>query len=190
MTEDRTGKEDFTDSELESFIRENREILSKLLRQEKDLASRLYNREAQKAEELKGKAEEFKGKAEEFKGKAEEKTIEFIAAVTDPEIHKHFMMAGFEFLMGMSAMVKALPMPEMIRTTMDLAKETRDKTYEEARAKYPDKKGSSGSGGAASRKIDITDKSEEGEPAPKKKAKSKTAASRKVPAEGSEPEPS
>ena len=183
MAEDKAGKEDFTDSELEDFIRENREILERLLRQEKDRAGRIYNKEAQKAEEL-------KGKAEEFKGKAEEKTAEFIAAVTDPEIHKHFMRAGFEILMGAGAMLKAMPMPDKVRSTLDLAKETRERTYEEARAKNPDKKDSSGDGDAASRKIDITDRSEEEEPAPEKRAASKRTTSKKIPVKGSESEQS
>lgn len=176
MAEDKAGKEDFTDSELEDFIRENREILERLLRQEKDRAGRIYNKETQKAEEL--------------KGKAEEKTAEFIAAVTDPEIHKHFMRAGFEILMGAGAMLKAMPMPDKVRSTLDLAKETRERTYEEARAKNPDKKDSSGDGDAASRKIDITDRSEEEEPAPEKRAASKRTTSKKIPVKGSESEQS
>ena len=166
MTDDKS-KGEFTDSELESFVRENREMLERLLRQEKEMADRFYQSGASRAEEL--------------KSRAEEKTIEFIAAVTDPEIHRHFMMAGFEFLMGVNAMMKAMPMPEVIRTTMDLAKETREKTFEEAKENYSRKKSASESGAPVSQKIDITEKPDSKEAAARKGAKSKRTASKKIP---------
>lgn len=166
MADDRS-KGDFTDSELERFVRENREMLERLLLQEKEMADRFYQSEVSRAEEL--------------KSRAEEKTIEFIAAVTDPEIHRHFMMAGFEFLMGVNAMMKAMPMPEVIRTTMDLVKETREKTFEEAKENYSRRKQSSESDGPVSQKIDITEKPDSKETAPKKVVKSKRTASKKIP---------
>ena len=74
MAED-TTKGGFTDPELESFVKENREMLERMMRQEKEMASRFYQSGASRAEEL--------------KSRAEEKTIELIAAVTDPEIHRN-----------------------------------------------------------------------------------------------------
>lgn len=166
MAED-TTKGGFTDPELESFVKENREMLERMMRQEKEMASRFYQSGASRAEEL--------------KSRAEEKTIELIAAVTDPEIHRHFMMAGFEFLMGVNAMMKAMPMPEVVKTTMELAKETREKTFEEAKENYSKKKAASESSGPVSQKIEIVEKQDSEEAAPKKKTYARKTAAKKIP---------
>lgn len=159
-----TSKSDFTYSEIESFVKENREMLERMMRQEKEMANRFYQSGASRAEEL--------------KSRAEEKTIEFIAAVTDPEIHRHFMLAGFEFLMGVNAMMKAMPMPEVVRATMELAKETREKTFEEAKENYSKKKAASESSGPVSQKIEIIEKQDSEEAAPKKKARTRKTATK------------
>ena len=41
------------------------------------------------------------------------------AAVTDPEVQKHFMNMGVEFFMGMSAIMSKVPMPDYVKEGLD-----------------------------------------------------------------------
>lgn len=113
-----TEEKKFSDPELEKFFNENREFIERILKEEKKQAkSRVIS-------EIK--------KAEHQKDKAKENVEGFIEAFTDPEVQKHFMMAGFELLLGVTALVKATPMPEVFKEAMDKSEEAKKdvmKTY-------------------------------------------------------------
>lgn len=138
---DREPREDFADKELRSFVRENMEILESLIRQEKDMAKALYQAEKSKAEDKIG----------ELRKSAEEKTFEFIAAVTNPEMQRHFMVAGFEILMGLNAFVQAMPKPDFLEGATEMAKEARGDAMKQARKAYSDVKRST------PKKVDIVE---------------------------------
>jgi len=152
----------YTDSELEDFIRENREMIMRLLKEEKSTAEKLFKEEKEcfKSvfdEEIK-KAEEFAGKKRE---KAKDTAQEVFNAFTDPEVQKHFMIMGIEFMMAMNALISAMPFPEGIKDMAEKAEEARKSASENfskaSSSRNAEKKS------APPEKINI-------KPAPKKKA--------------------
>lgn len=106
----------YIDPELEKFLKENREMLERLFKEESEMMEKFlkegtdsfretFDRERRKAEEFAG------GKKEDVKEKAEE----VFNAFTDPEVQKHFMVMGMEFMMGMNALVRAMPFPDFVK---------------------------------------------------------------------------
>jgi|GEM_PF-588221 len=161
MTED---DKRYRDPELERFIRENREMIMRLLREEKDMAERLFKEEK---ECFKGAFDEEMKKAEAFaekkKDKAKDTAQEMFNAFTDPEVQKHFMAMGMEFMMAVNALISAMPFPDCVKDMAGKAEEARksaSENFSEAANR------NSGKNSAAPEKIDV-------KPAPKKKAPSK-----------------
>ncbi|MCL2509491.1 MAG: hypothetical protein FWF07_00220 [Methanomassiliicoccaceae archaeon] len=152
----------YTDPELERFLRENKEMVMRLFKEEKDMMENLFKEEKGM---FRGACDEEKARAEEFaekgKDKAKEKAQEVFNAFTDPEVQKHFMAMGLEFMMGMSALVSAMPFPDGVKDMADKAKEARKKSAENFSKANADR--SKGSDSAAPEKINI-------QPAVKKKS--------------------
>ncbi|MCL2296321.1 MAG: hypothetical protein FWC29_04480 [Methanomassiliicoccaceae archaeon] len=154
-----------TDPELEKFLRENKEMMERLFRENKEMMDRFFREEKERFrgafdEEMK-RAEAFAG---ERKDKAKDTAQEVYNAFTDPEVQRHFMAMGMEFMMAMSALMSAMPFPDQMK---DMAKKA-----EEARKSASDNSSKAGAGrskgtkSAAPEKINV-------EPAPKKKPQSK-----------------
>lgn len=105
----------YTDPELEQFIRENRDMIERLLKEEKTLFKEFFNEEKASIEEI----------AEEQKKKAREAAQGVFNMFTDPEVQKHFMTMGMEFMMGMNALMRAAPMPDIVKDMAEKADEAR-----------------------------------------------------------------
>lgn len=103
------------DPELEEFFRNNKDMIERLLLGGLDTFKETYDEEKTMMEEL----------AEKQKEKAKEAAQGVVNMITDPDVQKHFMAMGFEFIMGMSALMKAAPMPETIRDMAAKAEEMR-----------------------------------------------------------------
>ncbi|MCL2032842.1 MAG: hypothetical protein FWG96_06205 [Methanomassiliicoccaceae archaeon] len=155
----------YIDPELEKFIRENKEMLERLFRDEmitmrrfckgeKDLFEETFREERKKAEEF----------ADEQRKKAKEAAQGMFNAFTDPEVQKHFMAMGMEFMMTVGALMSAMPFPDCFKDMADKAEEAR-KNASENFSKANAGRGS-GSKPAAPEKIDI-------ESAPKKTSSAK-----------------
>lgn len=107
MGEDRK----YTDPELEKFVRENRDMIEKFLKAEGESFKERYYAE--------------KSRAETAMNDQKEKVRELIGVFTDPEVQRHFMMAGFELFMGINAIMKAAPVPDAFKDIVDKTEEAR-----------------------------------------------------------------
>jgi hypothetical protein len=87
-----------TDEDLDRFVRENREFIERMM---SSRSEDLFRMPAAAAELTKIKSEKF------FRETAE--------ALANPEVQKHFMMAGLEFMAGLSALVKMSPLPDYVK---------------------------------------------------------------------------
>jgi hypothetical protein len=121
----------YTDPELERFLRENKEMVMRLFKEEKGMMENLFKEEKGM---FRGAFDEEKARAEDYadkgKEKAKEKAQEVFNAFTDPEVQKHFMAMGIEFMLAMNALVGAMPFPEGVKDMAEKAKEARKKSAE------------------------------------------------------------
>jgi len=128
MSED--GKK-YTDPELERFLRENKEMVMRLFKEERKIMAKLFEEEREcfkdAFSEEKAKAEEFAGKS---KDKAKETAQEMFNAFTDPEVQRHFMAMGMEFMMAVNALISAMPFPDGIKDMAEKAEEARKNATE------------------------------------------------------------
>lgn len=112
------------DPELERFFRENKEMVERLFKEEKDMMEKFLKEEKEFfkgafGEEMK-KAEDY---AEKKRDKAKDAAQEMFNAFTDPEVQRHFMAMGMEFMMAMSALISAMPFPDEMK---DMARKAQD----------------------------------------------------------------
>ncbi|MCL1811112.1 MAG: hypothetical protein FWG41_02675 [Methanomassiliicoccaceae archaeon] len=116
----------YTDPELEKFLKENKEMLERLFKEEKDMMQKLLKEEKEffgdAFEEERKRAEEF---AEKQKERAKDTAQEMFNAFTDPEVQRHFMAMGMEFMMAVSAMMKNMPFPDSVKDMADKAEQAR-----------------------------------------------------------------
>jgi vacuolar-type H+-ATPase subunit E/Vma4 len=91
--------------ELERMIKEQREMIEKLI-------------EAQKAS--------FKETTEPKKERAEDAMKAILSIIANKDIQKHFVKAGMEFLSGIEEIIKAVPFPDSVKEKMDKASEAKD----------------------------------------------------------------
>jgi len=121
MSED--GKK-YMDPELEKFLKENKEMLKRLFKEQKDVTEKFLKEEKEFFKESfnEEKAEEYWDKG---KDKAKDTAQELFNAFTDPEVQKHFMSMGIEFMLAMSALMSAMPVPDCMRDMAEKAKEAR-----------------------------------------------------------------
>ncbi|MCL2317746.1 MAG: hypothetical protein FWC44_01625 [Methanomassiliicoccaceae archaeon] len=111
------------DPELEKFLKENKEMLKRIFGEEKEILEKFLNEEK---EYFKGMFEEEQSRAEEFfsekKHKAKETAEDVFKALSDPDVQKHFMKMGIEFMMAMSALMKVMPFPDFMKDMANKAK--------------------------------------------------------------------
>jgi len=146
----------YTDPEVERFFRENKEMVEKLLREEKEIFSRM----------LKEKKAKYDNSTKQ-KEKAKETAQQMMGAFMEPEVQRHFMMMGMEFMMGMSALVQASPIPDMFKEMAGKAEGAGKAAANEFRKGIETKKGSN----VKPQKVEIKDagkKAGTGTRAPKK----------------------
>lgn len=159
------------DPEMEKFIRENKEIVMRLLKEEKDIADGLLKEEK---EFFKGAFEKETAKIEEFaenkKDKAKETAQGVFNAFTDPEVQKHFMAMGLEFMLTVNALISAMPLPDAVKDMAEKAEEARKTAAENLSKTNAERKKDAKH--SAPEKIEV-------EPVPKKKAPSKAKTSSK-----------
>jgi len=106
----------YIDPELEKFLKENKEMMKRLFSEEREMVESFFKEEK---EYFKGTFDEEQKKTEEFfkeqRKKAKETGEEVFKAFADPEVQKHFMKMGMEFMMGMSALISAMPFPDIVK---------------------------------------------------------------------------
>ena len=102
----------YSEEEFQSFIKQNRDLIERMMSLQKQAAVETLSA----GREI---AHEAVGSAVDTADKAKEKTEEFVKTTynmfTDPEVQKHFMTMGMEFMAGMSSMFQKAPMPEIVK---------------------------------------------------------------------------
>ena len=102
----------YSEEEFQSFIKQNRDLIERMMSLQKQAAVETLSA----GREI---AHEAVGSAVDTADKAKEKTEEFVKTTynmfTDPEVQKHFMTMGMEFMAGMSSMFQKAPMPEFVK---------------------------------------------------------------------------
>lgn len=127
-----TGLKEMTDAEFESFILENKERIKTLLCNE-DSEFRGFVKDELKS--MKKKAKKAKKKVE---GKAEEKIAGIRDAAFSEDVQKHLVGAGIELMLGITALIDAMPKPEKAQEMMDKVSEARKNASNAYCAKNPD----------------------------------------------------
>lgn len=102
-----TGEEEF-----EAFVRQNRDLIERMIQLQKGAASEFIGAERAMASEMYGHARDF---ADYGRTRSEDLVRSAYSAFTDPEVQRHFMNMGMEFFMGMSALMQKAPMPGFVR---------------------------------------------------------------------------
>ena len=102
----------YSEEEFQSFIKQNSDLIERMMSLQKQAAVETLSA----GREI---AHEAVGSAVDTADKAKEKTEEFVKTTynmfTDPEVQKHFMTMGMEFMAGMSSMFQKAPMPEFVK---------------------------------------------------------------------------
>lgn len=104
MTGDKENRYDIN-SDIGKFIEENLDILEDMIRREKDATENIYAR---------GK-ERVRNHVEKTKRESQDSIRQIVDAMMDPEIQGHFMSSGFEFILGINALMRAMPQPEFMK---------------------------------------------------------------------------
>ena len=149
---------DMTDDELREFLRQNREKVESFIIEEapefliavretasermKDAdaeARKRFDEATEKADFIRGEAKDFiDEQTKEQKDKIKQSVKELATAFLDPEVQRHFVNMGIDFLMGVSAFVKAVPKPGKVEKAVDKVSEMRSSAAKQYCAKNPD----------------------------------------------------
>jgi len=113
----------YKDPELDRFFHENKEMIEELLKEEREMFKTVFKAEKEKMESM----------VEEKKAKAKETSQQMMGMFADPEVQKHFMTMGMEFLLGMSALIQASPLPDAFKDVVNKTEETGKASSERSR---------------------------------------------------------
>ncbi len=103
-----------TEEEIRRFVSENRELIESIMRLQREgmveatAAARDATRDAMGFAQ--DSAQEARARAEEFGRAAYDMFM-------DPEVQRHFMTMGMEFMLGLSAMMQKAPIPDFVKET-------------------------------------------------------------------------
>ena len=118
---------EMTDEEFMAFIDANKERMKALMGNDKDVKA-FIKRNAKKARD----------KIEEVEDATEDTIKRFFDAIFSPEVQKHVIGAGVELALGISAALKAMPVPERAQPIVDKMVEIRQNASSVYCAKNPD----------------------------------------------------
>ncbi len=133
-----------TDEEFMAFINANKERMNTLMGDDKDVKAF-----------IKDNAKKAKAKVEKA-GDAVEGTVKKVfEAIFSPEVQKHVIGAGVELVLGISAALKAMPVPEKAQPIVDKMVEVRQNASSVYCAKNPECPRKKSSEPAEGKKIEI-----------------------------------
>ena len=105
-----------TEEEIQRFVSQNRELIESMMRLQREgaveAASMARDATRDAAVLVHDSADQARERAEEFARAT-------YGMFMDPEVQKHFMAMGMEFVMGLSAMMQKAPIPDFIKETAD-----------------------------------------------------------------------
>ena len=116
-----------TDEEFMAFINANKERMNALMGNDKDVKAF-----------LKENAKKAKAKVEKVTDATEDTVKKVFEALFSPEVQKHVIGAGVELFLGISAALKAMPVPEKAQPIVDKMSEIRTNATTVYCAKNPE----------------------------------------------------
>ena len=116
-----------TDEEFMAFINANKERMNTLMGNDKDVKAF-----------LKENAKKAKAKVEKVTDATEDTVKKVFEALFSPEVQKHVIGAGVELFLGISAALKAMPVPEKAQPIVDKMSEIRTNATTVYCAKNPE----------------------------------------------------
>ena len=120
-------KKEMSDEEFIAFINANKERMKALMGEDEGVKA--Y---------LKGTAKKAKSKVEEAEEKTEDTVKRIFNALFSEDVQKHMIGAGVEFVLGLNALAKAMPVPERAQDAVDKISEVRENVSKTYCAKNPD----------------------------------------------------
>ena len=118
---------EMTDEEFIEFINANKERMNALMGDDKGVKTF-----------IKENAKKAKDKAEHAKDATEESVKKVFNALFSPEVQKHMFTAGVEIMLGIGAIIKAMPVPEKAQPIVDKMAEVRSNAASVYCAKNPE----------------------------------------------------
>ena len=134
---------EMTDEEFMAFINANKERMNALMGEDRDVKAFLKNN-----------AKKAKAKVEKVTDAADETVKKVFDAIFSPEVQRHVIGAGVELVLGISAALKSMPVPDKAQPIVDKMVEVRSNAssvYCAKNPKCPRKKASESKG----KKIEI-----------------------------------
>lgn len=118
---------EMTDEEFIEFINANKERMNTLMGDDESVKAF-----------LKDNAKKAKKKIEETEDAVEDTVKKVFEAIFSPEVQKHVIGAGVEMMLGLTALVKAMPVPSKAQPIVDKMSEMRMNASSVYCAKNPD----------------------------------------------------
>ena len=108
----------YSDEELQRFVEENREAIERLMASRASSDAGGSSGPGRKGEAwFEEDFDRFRNRAEEDRERMEDAFRGVYEAFADPEVQKHFMTMGLNFVMGMSALLQRMPAPGFVKET-------------------------------------------------------------------------
>lgn len=101
-----------TEEEIQEFVARNRELIESIMRLQRDGAVEAAAATRDVAKEAITYAHDS---ADEAKARAEDFARSTYNMFMDPEVQRHFMTMGMEFVLGVSAMMQKAPIPDFVK---------------------------------------------------------------------------
>ncbi len=105
-----------TEQELHEFVSKNKELIESIMELQKEGFT-------EAAAVARGTAKTAVGAAHDSAEVAKAHTEDFIKSAygmfTDPEVQRHFITMGMEFMMGVSAMMQKAPIPDFVKDSAE-----------------------------------------------------------------------
>ena len=101
-----------SEEEFEAFIRQNRDLIERMIDLQRGAVRGFTDSESEAAREVRDRVYD---RVDYGRSRAEDAARAFMGMVTDPEVQRHFMNMGMEFMMGMSALMSKAPMPDFMK---------------------------------------------------------------------------
>ena len=102
----------YNEEEFQHFVKQNRSLIEQMMNLQREAA-------ASALQTGRTITHEVADTAKETMDSARAKTEEFVSTTynmfTDPQVQKHFMTMGMEFMMGLSEMMQKAPMPDFMK---------------------------------------------------------------------------
>lgn len=100
------------EEELQDFVKQNKDLIARMMELQKGAAIEVASAGRDIARDVVVASEQ---RIDAAKDRSEEFARSVYSMFTDPEVQKHFMAMGMEFMMGLGAMMQKAPMPDFMK---------------------------------------------------------------------------